>query len=220
MGPGFNPQPNQAARFLARMTDLGKTIRIAAISLLVLISACAEDQARGDAVTEVGSGAETSSSSTSTEEITTTSESSTTTDETPTTVEPSTTTEPSTTSASTTNTPPTTPSTTVPPVAAGLPTADDVALQYQTLCIESDSRDLAEKWFEPGVLDDLRCSQATGSGTASQARIEFYGCDPIADAAGDASHGCFFGYEGGGYTILVGDLGRGYRGLAATFVID
>ncbi|MGI9614799.1 MAG: hypothetical protein ACR2QO_17950 [Acidimicrobiales bacterium] len=90
-----------------------------------------------------------------------------------------------------------------------------------THCLQTDTRDLAEKWFEPGVLDDLNCRQDDGSGTQSRALTEFYGpCDAIPNAAGDASHRCFFGYEGGGYSLLVGDLGRGYRGLTVTFVVD
>jgi len=116
----------------------------------------------------------------------------------------------------TTTTGASTTSTTRPP--AGLPTPEDVALQYDSLCLQTDSRDLVEKWFEPGVLDDLRCQQ--GGDDQSAGVVAFTACEPIVDGAGEASHSCFFYYEGGGYSILVGDLGRGYRGLAATFVVD
>lgn len=75
-----------------------------------------------------------------------------------------------------------------------------------------------EKWFEPGVLDDLGCMEGGDGGAPGN--VSFTGCDAIPDAAGEASHSCFFYYEGGGYSILVGDLGRGYRGLNATFVVD
>jgi hypothetical protein len=106
-------------------------------------------------------------------------------------------------------------------VAAGLPTPDDVAQQYDALCLQTDSRDLAEKWFEPGVLDELQCRQDDGSGPQGRAATSFFGpCEAIPDAAGDASHRCFFYYEGGGYSLFVGDLGRGYRGLSVAFVVD
>ena len=105
-------------------------------------------------------------------------------------------------------------------IPAGLPTPDDVAFQYETLCLQSDERDLAAKWFEPGVLDELRCRQQGSEATIPKGDVDNLGCEPIPDAAGEASHRCFFYYEGGGYSILVGDLGRGYRGLATVFVVD
>jgi hypothetical protein len=92
-----------------------------------------------------------------------------------------------------------------------------VAYQYDALCLQTNSRDLVDKWFEPGVLDDLRCVEG---GDPQPGYVEFVGCDALDAPAGEASHSCFFYYEGGGYSILVGDPGRGYRGLAATFVVD
>lgn len=79
---------------------------------------------------------------------------------------------------------------------------------------------MADKWFEPGVLDELGCRQDDGSGQQGRAPTEFVSCELIPDAAGDASHRCFFYYEGGGYSLFVGDLGRGYRGLSVAFVVD
>ena len=133
--------------------------------------------------------------------------------------DPTTETTPSSTSTSTTTTAPPPSTTTTQVVAAGLPSPDDVANQYDTLCLQSDNRELADKWFEPGVLDELRCRYSDDP-NPSRGNVLNLGCDPIEDAAGDASHRCFFRFEGGGYSILVGDLGRGYRGLAATFIVD
>ncbi len=128
-----------------------------------------------------------------------------------------------TTAAPTTGAPTTAAPTTAVPttaaVAAGLPTPDDVARQYYALCVETDSRELVDKWFEPGVLDELNCRRSDEE-SLGQGFTELSPCDEIPDAAGEATHGCFVYYEGGGYTLLVGDLGRGYRGLAVTFVVD
>ncbi|MGF1598550.1 MAG: HPP family protein [Acidimicrobiales bacterium] len=55
----------------------------------------------------------------------------------------------------------TTATTTGPTVAAGLPTPADVALQYDNLCLQTDSRELVEKWFDPAVLDELNRRPST-----------------------------------------------------------
>ncbi len=180
---------------------------VVATALALLVAGCGKE---GSGVADSEAGSPTSESTTTSESTSTTVEPATTT-----TTTTSTTSESTTTSSTTTTTQPTTTEELVP---AGLPTPEDVALQYDALCLQTNSRDLVEKWFEPGVLDDLRCKQ--GGGGDFQGFVTFMGCEAIPDAAGEASHACFFYYEGGGYSILIGDLGRGYRGLAATFVVD
>ena len=197
------------------------------VLLFLLAASCGDDEQVGLADARTVSAVESSSSSvTSTTAPVSTSEGETAQEEASTSVEATTATTAPTTTASTTTTTLTTTSsttstttTTTAAVAAGLPTADDVARQYYALCVETNSRELVDKWFEPGVLDDLNCRRSDEE-DLGRGFTELSPCEEIPGAAGDATHGCFVYYEGGGYTLLVGDLGNGYRGLAATFVVD